>query len=152
MQEQTEEEIDSTEVVGVEREGENSFLVEGVNVNYTINGGKILSIIPDVDETSLIIKIETTNDGQLLITLPNDVIDGIFFVLVDGEETNYEMELNTNSATLIIPFVDGSEEIEIIGTFVIPEFGTIAVLVLAISIISIIAVTYKSRLSLMPKL
>ena len=62
------------------------------------------------------------------------------------------MELNTNSATLIIPFVDGSEEIEIIGTFVIPEFGTIAVLVLAISIISIIAVTYKSRLSLMPKL
>ena len=152
MQELNEEGIVSTEVVGVESEGENSFLVEGVNVNYTINGGKILSIIPDVDETSLIIKIETTNDGQLLITLPNDVIDGIFFVLVDGEETNYEMELNTNSATLIIPFVDGSEEIEIIGTFVIPEFGTIAVLVLAISIISIIAVTYKSRLSLMPKL
>ena len=53
---------------------------------------------------------------------------------------------------MTIPFHDGSEEIEIIGTFVIPEFGTIVVLVLAISIIAIIAVTSKSRLSLMPKL
>ena len=152
IQGEIEEGIDSTELVGVEDVGGSSLLVEGVNVNYTINGGKIISIIPDIDETSLIIKIKTTSDGELIITLPKDVIDGIFFVLVDGEEINYSEELNDNSSTLTIPFHDGSEEIEIIGTFVIPEFGTIVVLVLAISIIAIIAVTSKSRLSLMPKL
>ena len=152
IQGEIEEGIDSTELVGVEDVGGSSLLVEGVNVNYTINGGKIISIIPDIDETSLIIKIKTTSDGELIITLPKDVIDGIFFVLVDGEEINYSEELNDNSSTLTIPFHDGSEEIEIIGTFVIPEFGTIAVLVLAISIIAIIAVTSKSRLSLVPKL
>lgn len=142
---QTEE---STEIVGVEERGDLSLDILGVNVNYTINGGKIISIIPDLDETSLIITIETTTDGELMITLPKDVIDGIFFVLVDGEETIYTEEVNDNSSTLIIPFYNGTEEIEIIGTFVIPEFGTIATLVLVVAIISIIAITTKSRLGM----
>ena len=145
---QTEE---STEIVGLEERGDTSLDIQGVNVNYTINGGKIISIIPELDETSLIITIETTTDGELMITLPKDVIDGIFFVLVDGEETIYTEEVNDNSSTLIIPFYNGTEEIEIIGTFVIPEFGTIVVLVLAIAIITIITITSKSRLSIVSK-
>jgi predicted secreted protein with PEFG-CTERM motif len=145
---QTEE---STEIVGVEERGDMSLDIQGVNVNYTINGGKIISIIPDLDETSLIITIETTTDGELMITLPKDVIDGIFFVLVDGEETIYTEEVSDNFSTLIIPFYNGTEEIEIIGTFVIPEFGTIVVLVLAIAIITIITITSKSRLSIVSK-
>jgi len=145
---QTEE---STEIVGLEERGDTSLDIQGVNVNYTINGGKIISIIPDLDETSLIITIETTTDGELIITLPKDVIDGIFFVLVDGEETIYTEEVSDNFSTLIIPFYNGTEEIEIIGTFVIPEFGTIVVLVLAIAIITIITITSKSRLSIVSK-
>ena len=152
--EQSEETIQSSEIVGVEIE--DSFLVkDGINVDYKISNAKIISMTPDLDAKSLIIKISTTNDGELLITLPKDVIDTDeegFFVLVDGEETAYIEELHDNSRTLIIPFYNGSEEIEIIGTFVIPEFGTIIVLVLAVAIIAIIAVTSKSRLSLMPKL
>ena len=46
----------------------------------------------------------------------------------------------------------GVESVEVIGTHVVPEFGTIAAIVLAVAIIAIIAVTSKSRLSLMPKL
>ena len=145
---QTEE---STGIVGLEERGDTSLDIQGVNVNYTINGGKIISIIPDLDETSLIITIETTTDGELMITLPKDVIDGIFFVLVDGEETIYTEEVSDNFSTLIIPFYNGTEEIEIIGTFVIPEFGTIVVLVLAIAIITIITITSKSRLSIVSK-
>ena len=145
----------TTELVDVE-EGENLFLeIEGNNLNYTISSGKIISMTPDVDAKSLIIKINTTDDGELVITLPKDVIDTDeegFFVLVDGEPTAYTEELHENSRTLVIPFANGSEEIEIIGTFVIPEFGTIGVLVLATAIIAIIGVTAKSRLSIMPKI
>jgi len=152
--EQSEETIQSSQIVGVEIE--DSFLViDGINVDYKISNAKIISMTPDLDAKSLIIKISTTNDGELLITLPKDVIDtdeAGFFVLVDGEETAYIEELHDNSRTLTIPFYNGSEEIEIIGTFVIPEFGTIVVLVLAVAIIAIIAVTSKSRLSIMPKL
>ncbi len=54
-----------------------------------------------------------------------------------------------NEVTVMFPA--GTEEIEIIGTFAIPEFGTIAALILAVAIISIIAVSAKTRLSVMPK-
>ena len=50
-----------------------------------------------------------------------------------------------------IPFTHGVTQIEIIGTQVIPEFGTIAILVLAVAIISIIAVSTKTRLNIIPK-
>ncbi|MBT6646531.1 MAG: PEFG-CTERM sorting domain-containing protein, partial [Thaumarchaeota archaeon] len=38
------------------------------------------------------------------------------------------------------------------GTHVVPEFGTIAMIVLAVAIVSIIAVSAKSRLSIMPRI
>lgn len=59
--------------------------------------------------------------------------------------------MSDTDRTLTIQFSAGAEEIEIIGTTVIPEFGAIAVMILAVSIISIIAVSAKSRLSIMPK-
>ena len=44
-----------------------------------------------------------------------------------------------------------SIEVEIIDGVVIPEFGAIAALILAVAIISIIAVSAKSKLSIMPR-
>ena len=127
-------------------------------VGYTISGGSITSIDPDEESNSLIISIDTTSDGELTITLPRALIDAKigsedddFFVLVDGEEVEFEETSTSTDRTLTIEFPDGAEEIEIIGTFVIPEFGTIAVLILAVAIVSIIAVTSRSRLSVMPK-
>ena len=71
-------------------------------------------------------------------------------VLVDGEEwDDSEIVTNTNEVTVMFPA--GAEKIEIIGTFVIPEFGAIAAMILAVAIISIIAVSARSRLSIMPR-
>ena len=128
--------------------------IEDNNLFYKITGGKILKVIPDTDSVSLIIQIETFSDGDLLITLPKTVIDtseGDFFVLVDGEETVFYAEQTPDSWTLRIPFYNGSEEIEIIGTFVIPEFGTIAAIILAVAITSIIVISAKTKLSIMQK-
>ena len=129
--------------------------IEENDLFYKITGGQVLKIIPDTDSMSLIIQIETFSDGDLLITLPKTVIDtseGDFFVLVDGEETVFYAEQTPDSWTLRIPFYNGSEEIEIIGTFVIPEFGTIAAIILAVAITSIIVLSAKTKLSIMPKL
>ena len=127
-------------------------------VKYTIVGGKLLSITPDVDANSLIIGIDAKSDGTLSITLPRELIDAkigadddMFFVLVDGEEVDFDETKTDTERTLTIGFLAGAEEIEIIGTFVVPEFGTIAVLILAAAIVSIIAVTSRSRLSIMPR-
>jgi predicted secreted protein with PEFG-CTERM motif len=127
-------------------------------VSYKITGGKLVSITPDVDSHSLIIAMTASQDGSLEITLPRALIDAkmgdqddAFFVLVDDEEVDFEETAASTDRTLTIPFSAGSEQIEIIGTFVIPEFGTIAVMILAVAIISIIAVSAKSRLSIMPR-
>ena len=128
--------------------------IEENDLFYKITGGQVLKIIPDTDSISLIIQIETFSDGDLLITLPKTVIDtseGDFFVLVDGEETVFYAEQTPDSWTLRIPFYNGSEEIEIVGTFVIPEFGTIAAIILAVAITSIILLSAKTKLSIMPK-
>ena len=131
-------------------------------LSYTIIGGKVLSITPEQGEGygSLIIAIEATNDGQLTITLPRALIDAVFpeggddsyIVLVDDEEVADFDETKTDTdRTLTIEFTKGTEQIEIIGTFVVPEFGTIAVMILAVAIISIIAVSARSRLNVLPK-
>jgi predicted secreted protein with PEFG-CTERM motif len=44
-----------------------------------------------------------------------------------------------------------STEVDIKDGLVVPEFGTIAAMILAVAIISIIAVSSKSRLSIMPR-
>ena len=132
--------------------------VEGYTVGYNIIGGSVLSITADVDANSLIIEISTTSDGELTIILPRALIDAKlngdddeFFVLVDAEEVDFDETTTSSDRTLTIAFFDGSEEIEIIGTFVIPEFGAIAALILAVAIISIIVVSAKTRLSLIPR-
>ena len=79
--------------------------------------------------------------------------DDSFFVIVDGEEVEFMETMTTSTErTLTIDFPSGSEEIEIFGTFVVPEFGTIAAMILAVAIISIIAVSARSKLSIMPRL
>ena len=81
----------------------------------------------------------------------NDQTDDQFFVLNDGQEAQFTETKTTTDRTLTIPFTDGTGQIEIIGTFIVPEFGPIAALVLAIAIISIIVVSAKTGLRFMPK-
>ena len=136
-------------------DGANVLQLEDYNITYEISGAKVITITPDVEQKSLIIQIETSSDGELKITIPKEILDtdeGGFFVLIDGEETNHISEQTSDSWTLIIPFYNGSEEIEIIGTFVIPEFGLIAMVVLMVGIISVIAFSTKSKLNIIPKL
>ncbi len=129
--------------------------LEDHDVDYALTCAEILSMTPDTEMKSLIIAIKTDCDGELNITLPKDVIDtdeNGFFVLVDGDETNHNTSSVGEFWTLTIPFSYGSEEIEIIGTYVIPEFGTIAALVLILAISSIIIISAKNKQIFIPKM
>jgi predicted secreted protein with PEFG-CTERM motif len=128
-------------------------------ISYEITNGKIINIMTDMDAKSLLIDIEAWDDGSITLTIPRSVLDAKindgdddeFFVLVDGEEVDFEEITTSTDRTLTIEFSAGAEQIEIIGTFVIPEFGTIAAMILAVAIISIIAISAKSRLSIVPR-
>ncbi len=43
------------------------------------------------------------------------------------------------------------QKIEIVGSWAVPEFGTIAAMILVVAIVAIIAVSAKTKLSLVPK-
>jgi len=127
-------------------------------ISYEITNAKLLNIIPDLDAVSLLIYIETTDEGSITLSIPRSILDSSinggddeFFVLVDGEEVDFEEIKTSMDRTLTIEFLAGTEQIEIIGTFVIPEFGTIAAMILAVAIISIVAISAKSRLSMVSR-
>ena len=110
------------------------------------------SFIGNGDDSTLDIYIDATDDGVLTIALDESIIkpfdDGTFFVLVNNEEVqDFVQEGNK----LTIPCKVGDEKISIVGSWAIPEFGTIAVMILVVAIVSIIIVSAKTKLSLVPK-
>jgi len=116
------------------------------------SGASVTSITANADDDSVIIAIDAEDDGELSVTLHSKVItafdDGTYFVLIDNEEVEFEQSGNS----LTIPYEAGNERVEIVGSHVVPEFGTIAMIILAVAIVSIIAITAKTRTTLIPKL
>jgi len=128
--------------------GASELSATGSCVPFSISGATITGALFSSETNSLTVKISSFDDGTLTVDPSSDAIRGIFMVLVDGQEWD-DVDINGNEVTVMFPA--GTEEIEIIGTFAIPEFGTITALILAVAIISIIAVSAKTRLSVMPK-
>jgi len=128
--------------------GSNEISASGQCIPYSISGGMVTDATLNTSDNSIVININAEDDGTLTVTPSKTVQDGIFMVLVDGEEWD-DVEIDANKVTVM--FLAGTEQIEIIGTFVVPEFGTIAAMILAVAIISIIAISSKSRLSIIPR-
>jgi len=116
------------------------------------SGASVTSITANADDDSVIIAIDADDDGVLSVTLHSEVItafdDGTYFVLIDNEEVEFEQ----SGSSLTIPYGAGNERVEIVGSHAVPEFGTIAMIILAVAIVSIIAITAKTRTTLIPKL
>jgi len=129
--------------------------VEDISDQFTTTttSGVIHHIGANSDDDTLVVHLfGADDDGELKITLNRDIItpfdDGSYFVLINSEEVDFEQMGNT----LHIDYVAGTEKIEIVGSHVVPEFGTIAMIVLAVAIISIVVITAKTKISLIPRL
>jgi len=143
----------TTGTVGTAETGESiieSAITSG-QISYDITCGTVSQFWVNGDDDNVTVIVDGTDDGILTITLHEEIIkpfdDGDFFVMVNGEEIDFIQ----NGNNLIIPCEAGTERIEIYGSWAIPEFGVIAGVILAVAIASIIAVSAKSRLALVPK-
>jgi len=119
----------------------------------TVTSGVIHHIGANSDDDTLLVHLfGADDDGELKITLNSKIItpfdDGSYFVLINNEEVEFEQM----GRTLHIEYDAGTEKIEIVGSHVVPEFGTIAMIILAVAIVSIIAITAKTKISLIPRL
>jgi len=68
--------------------------------------------------------------------------DEMFIILIDGINVAYEESaVFSESRVITINFEQDDSKIEIIGTYVIPEFGTIVMMILMIGIMTTIIIT-----------
>jgi len=132
--------------------GESLYKLGAGQIEYDITCNATPGFFANADDDSIVIYLEPTDDGIITVTLHEEIIkpfgDGTFVVIVDNQEMQDFTQVGN---TLTIPCVAGTEKIEIHGSWAIPEFGVIAAMILAVAIISIIVVTAKTRLSLVPR-
>jgi predicted secreted protein with PEFG-CTERM motif len=132
-------------------------------IQYMITGGSVENMTLNIENTTLSVSINSTDDGTLVIRLPRNVIDAKtdngsdtqFAAYIDDSEYTEpgENETTADMRTLSIGFTSGSQTIDVIGTIAIPEFSTIAVVVLAVAIVGIILATARySKFNFSPRL
>jgi predicted secreted protein with PEFG-CTERM motif len=132
-------------------------------VQYMITGGSVENMTIHSENQTLGVTINSTDDGTLALRLPREVIDAKtvegsdadFAAFIDNAEYTDagEIEPAADTRTLLIGFPAGAGSIDVIGTSVVPEFSTIAVVVLAIAIIGIVIATARhGRFSFDPRM
>ena len=134
------------------------------DLGYSILGGEVEDIVLNQDHYSLLIEINPNSNGDIVLKLPRenieskttDGIDEAFIILIsktgfdgaDFTEVQFEeIETGSNFRTVRIQFEEDDRWIEIIGTHVIPEFGTIVTMILLIAVTTTIIIS-KSKFSI----
>jgi len=132
--------------------GESFYKLGPGQIEYDMTCNAIPAFFANADDDSIVIYLDPTDDGIITITLHEELIkpfeDGTFVIIVNNQEMQDFTQVGN---TLTIPCTVGTEKIEIHGSWAIPEFGVIAAMILAVAIVSIIVVTAKTKLSLVPR-
>ncbi|MDX1596235.1 MAG: PEFG-CTERM sorting domain-containing protein [Nitrosopumilaceae archaeon] len=110
----------------------------------------------DQKKVSVTVEGQSGTKGVSHISIPKSMVSGDFMVMIDGKavandkvivtqhtEAETEVEVNYNHSV---------HTIDVVGTQAVPEFGTVAVLILTVAILSIVAISARSKLSLVPKI
>jgi hypothetical protein len=132
-------------------------------IEYMITGGSVENMTIHGENLTLGVTINSMDNGTLSLRLPREVIDS---KTVEGEDADFaafidnaeyvepgEIEPAEDTRTLLIGFPAGARSIDVIGTSAIPEYSTIAVIVLAVAIVGIIIATARhSRFNIGPRM
>lgn len=123
-------------------------------IEYRITGGSVQNMTIHGENQTLGITLDSTSNGTLALRLPREIIDSQtaegedadFAAFIDNAEYEQPGEIDEpaeDTRTVLIGFPAGTGSVDVIGTSVIPEFSTIAIVVLAVAIVGIIMVTAR---------
>jgi len=132
------------------------------DVGYTVRGGEVKDITMNQERYSLLIETNVGSNGNLILKLPrdsfdaqNDGTDTTFIILIskqnnvaaDFMQVEYEeIAVGSDYRTIRIPLEEGDNWIEVVGTYVIPEFGSVVIIILVVAVSSAIIMS-KSKFS-----
>jgi len=127
-----------------------------------VRGGEVKDIVMNQEHYSLLIETAMDSNGNMILKLPrdsfdaqNDDVDTTFIILIskqnniatDFMQVEYEeIAVSSDYRTIRIPLEEGDKWVEVIGTYVIPEFGSVAIIILVVAVSSAIIMS-KSKFS-----
>jgi predicted secreted protein with PEFG-CTERM motif len=119
------------------------------------NGSTMFEVTGITDRVSQDITLTVTAPNGNVVTIDqiSPMLDGNFAaeIQVGGSLWKQDGFYTVTVQQFDDPKYTASTEVDILDGVVVPEFGTIAAMILAVAIISIIAVSAKSRLSIIPR-
>jgi len=132
------------------------------DVGYTVRGGEVKDMIMNKERYSLLVETTMNTNGNIVLKLPrdsfdaqNDGVDTTFIILVSKQnnmaenfmQVEYEeIAVSSDYRTIRIPLEENDKWVEVIGTYVIPEFGSMVIIILVVAVSSAIIMS-KSKFS-----
>jgi predicted secreted protein with PEFG-CTERM motif len=111
-------------------------------------GNSLESVEGNVDTITLLASLVAASDGTLSLRFDEEIFDATdedYAVFADDVPADYDYEAYSDTEDILrIDFEAGTEQIEIAGDHIIPEFGAIAAIVLAVAIVGIIVATARN--------
>lgn len=98
-----------------------------------VMAGRVTNMSIDTEKHLISLELNVTEDFRLQIALPREVISAYdddgeyveFVVMTDGVKANsFDTLRNETMRVLAFDYVNGTKKVDIIGTSVIPEFGS----------------------------
>jgi len=112
----------------------NSYEIKGMSETVTATAAEI--------EAGEAVAVTFDKAGEVELTLPKTMISGIDVVMAGDAEVQFEKVSETDTETTIkFSVPEGETEVDIMGTFVVPEFPVVLALILGASIAAIIGYT-----------
>jgi len=118
------------------------------DISYVVKADVIAMAI-DPEAKSLLVGLENTYDSTFTISINHELIsapNNEFVILVDGQDVDYDITDNSDGYLFTFFVPTGTQEVEIIGTSVIPEFPIGAIFGL-VFMVSFVVVFTKFRVS-----
>lgn len=119
------------------------------SVDYQYSG-IITGVVINEEKKSITFQLTNdakSNDQNLLLLLSSELIEGPYAIFVDGEKNLTFEYIPGDLNTIEIELSDNSNEITIIGSKIVPEFGILSIIILGVAITSMIFIQ-KSKVSL----
>jgi len=107
-----------------------------------------------IDEEQKSITFEIIGDAKsenhdLELRLPSGLVDGQFTIWVDGEKiSDFENIREGDLNVLFMSLTADSKILTIVGTSIVPEFGTMTLAILGVSIVSMIVLSQRFKLQI----
>ena len=117
------------------------------NVDYQYNG---VMTAATINEEKKSITFDLTSDPKsfdqnLTLMLPSSLIEGPYAIFVDGKKDLTFNYIPDEVNTVEIELSENSYQVTIVGTKIVPEFGTLSLIVLGIAITSMV-IFQKSKI------